>query len=735
MIGTGKTSLALKYCLNFKEKNPLGVAWKFKCSSIELLQKSMHELWNQIATHCNKNMNQVHPTDIEKLENIIIKELRCRENLSYPHIFLFDGVTSISKEYVVRFSSKCMHVSNMTIIMTTPLWIDITDSKVVHIEGFSFNEAAHLFQINPENAGVACETLAKMLCYNPFAMCIAKAYMRRCHMTFDRMVTVLKEHGWHAIENSKITKDKYNDRPLTSFVRMIGELEESYNKNKNTHIFEMLLMLQFLESEDIPVILFYTMFDTLKVNDFLYEVEYFSLGFRKQSEDYTMLTVHEMAVTALNQFTKDHTSASSLKINLLKHLLRSLFLSMDKDNITDNDVRRLNALLPHAHKVIDCVEKLTECDNIAIAGKEFQMHFIFVADIITYTMGLEITKVSNRKRAIKQVFSLLNIDDPFVRNDTNYKTEDNYGIQQVANMILTSIECFLKQKSNITAVENVGIDYLLNKYRNIKDRENLCKVLSKQQLEKESQLVEAEYKILCQKNLAVPQKDIGPLFLYELVILTLHSYGKMSLRSDNPSPNFENYLRVAYILSNTITPGHIDLFENDKIYTRPNRFQDFIDFFLYVWTRISYLWTRNTQLRNFNLNSLSIILTERSLLKLKRTDEEAASTLIKYIDVCKKRLNETTHYLEFGVFKVDTESCQLSKLKWMEHTISFCNKLVKVDTDSNRDRVKEECESLKALIESMPNHRYKFKVQDSLGKLYLKMNDFEQAEYLRKCCS
>lgn len=254
--------------------------------------------------------------------------------------------------------------------------------------------------------------------------------------------------------------------------------------------------------------------------------------------------------------------------------------------------------------------------------------------------------------------------DPFGRTDTTtYRTEDNSGTEHVANIFLTSIENFLKDKSNFTDVEKTGMDYILNEYRNIKDRENLCKVLSKQHLEKESQLVENEYSILCQKGFEVAEQDIGPLFLYELIIFILHSYGKRSFQDTfgKSAPNTtKHYLSVAYILSNTITPGHIDLFErHDETLVRPNRFQLIIDLFLYVWTRISYLFTRNLEHWNFHLNSLSTILIERSLLKLRRkalTDEDVnVSTIIRDIDICKERLKETKHYLEFGVFKVDTK--------------------------------------------------------------------------------
>lgn len=373
-MGTGKTSTALKYCYNFKEEHSLSVVWKFKCSNIDLLQKSMNELLHQLDKSRNNNINHSQQTDMDTLENEILKQLKTREELPHFHVLLFDDVKDSSKTHVESFSKKCMRLNRIKIIMTTLLVINCVDddSSDLYVDGLSFDEAANLFQIDPNNENESYKTLTKMLCNNPFAMRIAKTCMTKCNLTFEKM-----------IERCKATQTV--NPPLTSLVELLGNLKDRCERSKKSHIFEMLLMLQFLEVEDIPVTLFGTMFDTLQVDEFVHEVNNNSIGFIKGLDDNRVLTVHELALMAINEFTH-----GELKIELLKKLLRSFFLSLDKDNNNEKDLIRHKALLPHARKVIDCIETLIKKDRTAITGKEFQMHLIFVSDVISYTMSMQL---------------------------------------------------------------------------------------------------------------------------------------------------------------------------------------------------------------------------------------------------------------------------------------------------------------------------------------------------------
>lgn len=380
MIGTGKSELALRYCYNARKvhEEHTGIVYKLRCTDVSMFAISLHELCNNLQDneHFENRKEESKEDAICRVTDVIVKELGTKAHQN--HILFLDDVKQNAKHIVSNFIKTCKRVKNIKIIVTTSLSLDTDkESEVIEIRGFSEDESVEFLNNGndrQENDIKHYVELARKFSFNPMGLQIARTYMARTVLTVKDLVKQLNRPAdLLEFEESMTVKDQISDKTLfLSLISLVENMHEKYKKEGKEHIFEMLLSLQFLEVETIPVELF-TKFGSeisfFNINDLLYEIKNCSFGSIDErnssfssSEKVTeqrKISTHDVVRLALQIYMTIDKQGINLSTNekVLRKLLRAFYLLMDKDNNDSLDIIRHNLLLPHARSVIRHLKK------------------------------------------------------------------------------------------------------------------------------------------------------------------------------------------------------------------------------------------------------------------------------------------------------------------------------------------------------------------------------------------
>ncbi|CAC5386109.1 unnamed protein product [Mytilus coruscus] len=692
LIGTGKSELALRYCYNAKKLDPTGIVHKLKCTDESMFERSLRELCKYFQ---DLEVRKEEQSQTDTVTDLIAKELRKRAD--YHHILLLDDLNKIAKHTIDK------------------------ECEVLEIKRFSEDEAVEFLSYGDEcqdNVRKHYKELAKKFSYNPKGLQIARTYMEQTKLPVKDLVKQLScPSDLLEFEESMAVKEQITDKTLFhSLVSLIDNMHEKYKREGKEHIFEMLLSLQFLEVETIPVVLF-EKFDSdvslLSINDLLYEIRNSSFGTiyiekRNSSEEVAeerQINTHDVVRLALQIYMTDkqgiiHTSNEKI----LRKLFRALFMLMDKDNHNPSDLHRHNLLLPHACAVIKHLKKmkisekdkpnLSPTQDLLYNQLENDVHVVYVKDIIGYTFSFSemyYEASSYFDEAKSDLLELLRVNDKKFHNDLLGLTKlisDPYElkilVEEKSKELFHATEEFIREHT--LALQTISKDYVLDKYRNRDDVEILKGVLGNHnELEKTTHLVERELNELCMKGYAVPEERLGNEFMLSLLVSVCHTFGR----------------RLFY------QPDDID------------------------WSLESTKQCEKNE--NMQFNRLSSCLTERSEMQsvlnfFGRKENPVKAIILKdIISTCKKRFNEKTDYVEFGVLKVLGAKNDHAKYLSAKMIINCYKVLFQIEqTEEIRLEAKQWGQNITKMI---ANNQSNFpSLEYSIGDLYFAIGDILEAE-------
>lgn len=714
MIGTGKSELALQYCYNVRKHNPNIIVYKLRCTDTNMFQKTLRELCK-----CLPNINIIEEEDtqketLNKLEDAIVRGMRDRDGYQF---LLLDDVKLNSKRAVNDFLKKCKRVGNIKLIVTTSVSLDldpITD-EVVEVSGFSENEAVDFLAYGKSGDRENYLQLARKFSCNPKGLHIARSYMSQAGLSAGVLTRKLNVPlDMLRLEKTFAVSETFMDETLfSSLVSIIRDMHKKYKQEGKEHIFEMILLLQFLEVENIPVVLFTkTSYEASNfcIDDLIYEIKNSSFGTIDEHDDDRQLNTHDLVKSALEIYMTEMGADFQLTHEkLLRKLLRAFFLLMDKDNKQKSDLQRHTLLVPHARVVLEKLkaEMKNKQEDEPFRNLEYVIQVIYLKHIIGYTYSfIEMFSEASEyfEDAKKDLFGLLNLEKTFQIEFDMLLKADRDLLQQESLVckktkeLYSAIVDFISNTNHLYSIKNVSEDYVINKYRNAEDVNMLSRLLEKHYLEESTHLIKNEYVQLSHSGYAVPLEGLSEEFVFELVISVLHTYGRRLFylpdkRDIQTAQIFFSYLAVGHELSKYIS-------ENE----------------------------------DSDIDRLSSVLTERSVIQsvlhfLCRITEVHASTLNDYISVCKGRLHERVNYFEFGVLKVFCDERNYFTALWVKLIIGCYRNLIKIE---NTDKICKEAlewgEDLSEKIKSMKDNTSYPNLVCSLGDLYFATGKILESE-------
>ncbi|CAG2213623.1 unnamed protein product [Mytilus edulis] len=159
------------------------------------------------------------------------------------------------------------------------------------------------------------------------------------------------------LEKAIALNETFDETLFSSLVSIIRDMHQKHMQEDKENIFEMILLLQYLEVENIPVVLFaktsYEASD-FSIDEFIHEIKNSSFGTINGHDDDRQLNTHDLVKSALQIYmTEVETDVLITNEKLLGKLLRAFFLLMDKDNKQKSDLRRHTLLVPHARAVLE----------------------------------------------------------------------------------------------------------------------------------------------------------------------------------------------------------------------------------------------------------------------------------------------------------------------------------------------------------------------------------------------
>ncbi|CAC5402499.1 unnamed protein product [Mytilus coruscus] len=361
---------------------------------------------------------------------------------------------------------------------------------------------------------------------------------------------------------------------FSSLITILNEIHQQYQEENHLEVFEMLLMLQYLHVEKIPVTIFSninTEGSRMGVDDLLHVIDNCSFGTVEGEDDgmydCRLLSTHDVVVFALEIYCEhEGTNIYSSKKELVEKLLGSVFLLMDKDNGSRNSLRHHTLLLPHARAVIyhlnDYISDKTPnvTSNVCLENTELIVKMIYMNDLVGFISSYSETCTFSHlyfEQTKCFLFQILNLDVEKFNAEVNASCE---SLTSVESMTKVAIQCslpickailnFVQNKDQMQVLQKVAKEYLLNKNRNAADVELLKCKLRKQNLERRTKVTEDEYKQLSKEGYAIPEYLLGAFFLYEIVTSFLYTYGRlMFYLSSKPKAarSFCLYLYIAQV--------------------------------------------------------------------------------------------------------------------------------------------------------------------------------------------
>lgn len=725
--------MALKYGCDFKTNNPHRVVWKLNCKDVASLQTSMKDLCTSLGIKLEKDEDKTIIESIQILGKEIVDTLK-QGDVTIKNLLILDDVTRETCQCLQDFIRECTTNPSSINLIATTFYPIFSDSEILEITGFTEEEALEFLSEDKspsEKDKIEYIKLAKSFSFLPLGLYCARTYMRHTHTTPGKFNKLCATPVLRQIEENRcITDDSeavLNNKTLfKGLLQFIGILQ----KNENSKVFDMILSLQFLEIDEIPVLLFdFLSSDTdyanqaMETNNFIQAMQTFSFGKIEGEDDNRFLCTHLAVIRALKIFTDQslppapdtdvgsvtHKHAPQRSSNLLKQLLKAFMYVMDKDNRSYVDLSRNKIVVHHAKSVLHHADKLASKDLSWRSDIEFLLSLVYVHDLVGYTYNFDNVlnlAADHSNKAKEYVFVILKLDESEFGNELEAECRKIENVAQLdtyckekAMTIFEAMKRVVNENSEI--LKRVAQRFILNKHRVEDDILALSEIL-KNDLEREKQLNDDEYEALSKLKYAVPLEDMKYLFLYELVFSTLYTHGRRLFYLIEPV----NRIRARIFCGYLYISHHISRLTNGQF---PK------------WKCLYSMLTERS-------GTLQQCIEDRPALQ-----QHNMATFQKVADRCETMLQEDTRYYVFGVYKMDTKQDEHNQAIWLKQLIRCYRNMLgcAVDQSEKEDVTNKGRACVIRLQESLPSieNRTPFvSIQFSIGEFYDCIGDKNSAE-------
>ncbi|CAC5419035.1 unnamed protein product [Mytilus coruscus] len=714
LLGSGKSQLALKHACKKRQSCKNGICWRISCQDMVILLNSLKKLADGLGLKKESKQSESISSEesIDLIHELIIKELGLKE-ASIEHLIIFDDVTDETKHAVEKFKNSFLKF-NVKVIATTwnPAFCD--ETNLIAVNGFTEDEAIEFLKRKDDLTAEEVEDykeLAKYLSCLPLAMYGVKTRMISHRLTPKGFLKTFRGRK-SIILIDRILSSSANRKlyeVLTEFLNIL-------KKDEVEEVFDMVLILQFLSLEDIPILLFQFLpakegseDQALNPESFIEAIQKFSFGYLRGEDDDRYICTH-LAVTK----TIDCYTSNEDKVRLLKNVLKALMWLLDKDNIHEKDYKRNHDLLPHAILVIRHYETLK--NEIPELSKDFELNILvaYVYDLVGYTynfFGMLKNAGEHSTAAKRSCFAITGMDENQIEKlvsktcvrDENYETWEMFAKRE-AEIVFEKLKNVISVPANMKLLQKMAFEYNLNTYRSQEDIELLQGYLA-HNLTNECTLTKGEYEHLCKNQLAITADNhLGEMFLYELFIQVFYTFGR----------------RIFYL------GEHVDYkmardFAHSLFLAR--EFGVKVAEECHQWDLPDILYIMLTELSG----TLEQIFDDRANLGLKTVQhlENAASRF--------KDLQESTaSYFVMGVIKSGHESVQHRKI-CQKRLVRCYTAMAHLISDENEEKKKEISEKLHQCnfqlekLSSKWSHR-QTGVDLRIGECFLVLKKFEEAK-------
>ncbi|CAG2209493.1 unnamed protein product [Mytilus edulis] len=700
LLGSGKSQLALKHACKKRQSCKKGICWRISCQDMVILLNSLKKMADGLGLKKESKQNESisNEESLDLILELIKRELK-EKDPSIEHLIIFDDVTDETKHAVIA---------------TTWNQAFCDETNLVAVNGFTEDEAIEFLKRKNELTAEEVEDykeLAKYLSCLPLAMYGVKTRMVSHRLTPKGFLKAFKGR------KSTILIDKMlSDSENRKLYEVLTEFLNILKKDEVEEVFDMVLILQFLSLEDIPILFFQFLpakegseDQALNPESFIEAIQKFSFGYIRGEDDDRYICTH-LAVTR----TIDCYTSKEDKVRLLKNVLKALMWLLDKDNIHEKDYKRNHDLLPHAILVIRHYETLKK--EVPELSKDFELNILvaYVYDLVGYTynfFGMLKNAGEHSTAAKRSCFAITGIEEDqieelvsktCVRNE-NYETWEKFAKRE-AEIVFEKLKNVISVPANMELLKKMALDYNLNTYRSQEHIELLQGYLGNN-LENECTLTKVEYDHLCKNHLAIPAANhLGELFLYELFIQVFYTFGRRIFYLGD-HVDYKTARDFAHALFLAKEFG-VKVAEECKQLDLPD--------ILYVMlTELS--------------GTLEQIFDDRAKLSLKTIQhlENAASRF-------KDLQDSTASYFSFGVIKSGHESLQHRKI-CLKRLVRCYTAMAHLIPDENEEMKKEigeklhQCNVQLEKLSSEYSHR-QTGVDLRMGECFLALKNFEEAK-------
>ena len=640
LLGSGKSQLALRYGCIFRKDHLAGLCWRITCRSTVTFLNSLKRLADAlgIGKHNTKQNEDIsNDESLISLRRLILNELGKSGNGIFEHLLILDDVTEETYHSCERLKESLLKLE-VKIIVTTWNSAFCDDENLITVTGFTEEEAVDFLQ---QKKGTKTEDekhykdLAQQLGYLPMALYGARICMRSLHLTPKRFIKYL-EGGRSLSEIDKIVKSSSSEN--RKLFEVLTQFLEILKNDEGEDVFDMVLVLQFLAIEDIPVVLFDFLptnrnqtYHELNTENFIQAVQKFSFGVLRGEDEDRFINTHLAVVKTIDAYTQKDD-----KVRLCKKLLTALMLLMDKDNHLPKDDSRNNNLMQHAMSILQRVKILQ--NEIPGLSEDFELNILlaYVYDLVGYAynfFGILKNAGEYSTSAKEACFALMGVSEDKIENtvrqactrNEHHTTWEEFAMYK-ANLIFQKLKEQMAVPENYEVLRKLAKHMVLNKYRTKGHIEILQRYLG-HDLEEEYSLTESEYRRLRDKQLAFPEDDLGHMFLFELIIQVFYTFGRRIFYLGDAYDKsiariFSSYLFLAHALSKVVA----------EQYTQ--------------WTLLYIMLSELS-------GTLEQIFDDKADLHLRTLDnlEMAAERFKTFLN------SNTTHFV-FGVVKTDHENIQ-----------------------------------------------------------------------------
>ncbi|XP_069135323.1 uncharacterized protein [Argopecten irradians] len=530
--GSGKTQMALHYGNKVYKAHSTSTVWMMRSKDQASLQMSMTKLANKLGILKGKSKDTENPINelADMTANVLLKK-----TADVPQIIIFDEVNQFCREIVVDIVKKLLPSprGNVKIIITTvDTLLEVGNAKRIIVNGFTEEEAI-LFLSDGKRCEIserdALTELAKRMSYLPLGLNCAKAYMRNCSKSGMKFLELLNAKTLKRLDG-KLKQLGDNNRGLFSNLNAFITIMET---DLDEDAIEMFKMTQFLECENIPTVMFELLSPSsecdvmdsenkmqndavccsFSTDSLVQAVQRFSFGTVQGIDDRRTLNMHSAVSLTLAAFTEEET-----KKRLLKRLLWTFALILDKENRDTNDYNLMVSILPQAKSV------LLHAMDSKIKDIETLVLIAMVNDLVAYTSdfeGLSVQEKYHSHKSLEYWYKVIGMDEEICSHlGTSYAEHRKFAKVKAAEI---DAQMATLQELQSTEIESFIRHFVLQKIRPERDVLLFSKLLENY---KGKTLTMHQYDILCKKETAVPLKYLTESFIQEMITYSFYTYGR-----------------------------------------------------------------------------------------------------------------------------------------------------------------------------------------------------------------